>query len=382
VIAPELGLSVFGWGLFPSKTINVKGLGEMMLGRESDVSFVDVEGTTYAHGKELDVAHRDYARLYAACILFNHRHWGELWYKAANGDVLIDVEDSWGWLRDDINIRYNLGPLAVRGFRRWAREKYENIEAVNAAWGSDYRRFNEIDPQTGHNDGGTVEGVRLTHVKPEYTNPDNPFHDWSSAVEDWDRYRTELRCDVYDAIQRYVRKDIPNAYINLRTEGAVIPVEIPEDEGMDNSHFRHVHHVQRRNALVADVLDERKTFKYHSDYTTIPYTESEWRALLRKLSEQGMVGNYLPQFCTARDMLVNYHYGRDFTIHYDLPEPKKAVMMHVLQAAFPVWRIMYEEGHIIGVLWEDYNCDGFVTETQIREMRLLRERLNAIAKGN
>lgn len=374
VIAPELEVPVFGWGLFPSKTGNVKGLGEHVLGRPSRIPFVEHEGTTYAGGLELDVAHPDYPRLYAAAILFNYRRWGHLWYTTTDGDLLIDVEDSWGWLRDDINLRYILGEHAVRRFQRWLRGKYGSIEAVNRAWGTSYDRFDEIDPQKGHNDGGEVNGVSLAHVYPEYTNPDNPFHDWSPAVDDWDIFRTELRCDVYEEILKHVRREIPNAHINLRTEGAVIPVAVPADS--DVAHIRHVHYSQRRNALISEVLRRRGVFKYHSDYTTIPYTESEWRMLLRKLREEGIRGNYLPQFCTARDMVLNDHYGRDFTIHYNLDAPQRAIMMHVLQAAFPVWRIMYEEGHVPGVLWEDYLCDGFVSETQKRELRLFRDALD------
>jgi hypothetical protein len=132
--------------------------------------------------------------------------------------------------------------------------------------------------------------------------------------------------------------------------------------------------------LISEVLQRRKVFKYHSDYTTIPYTESEWRFLLGRLREEGIRGNYLPQFCTARDMVLNDHRGRDFQTNYGLAEPKRAIMMHVLQAAYPVWRIMYEEGHCPGVLWEDYNCDGFVTETQKHELQLFRERLGRMER--
>ncbi|MGQ9650728.1 MAG: hypothetical protein ACUVXJ_11515 [Phycisphaerae bacterium] len=38
--------------------------------------------------------------------------------------------------------------------------------------------------------------------------------------------------------------------------------------------------------------------------------------------------------------------------------------------------ITCEEGHCPGVLWEDYQCDGFVTETQKRELRSFREQLD------
>lgn len=374
-IAPQANIPVFGWGLFPNKSNNVLGVGSLYWGQEFKVPFVKA-GYTYSSRPDLDVAHPDFPKLYAGVILFNHKRWGDLWYRTADGDVLIDVEDSWGWLRDDINVRYELGTHALRRFRIWLREKYGDIATLNATWGTSFPSFTHIDPQKDQGNEGNALGTDLTRIAPVYNKVDHPFHDWTPAIDDWDAFRTELRCDIYEEILRYVRKEIPTAQINLRTEGAMIPVPVKPDE--NSAHMRHVRNVQRRQAFIAEILARRKVFKYHSDYTTIPYSESEWRTLLVRLREQGMRGNYLPQFCTARDMLVNDHYGRDFQANYDLPEPRKAAMMHVLQAAFPVWRIMYEEGHCPGVLWEDYKCDGFVSETQMRELKLLRERLPAV----
>lgn len=378
VIVRSFRLPVFGWGVFPPRTPQMKGLGESFLGHPVDIPFI---ACTYMYSSrpEVDVAHPDYPKLYAAAILFNYKRWGHTWYRTADGDVPIDVEDTWGWLRDDIHVRYCMGEHALRRFREWARAKYGMIEAANRAWGTAYTSFDEIDPQKGQPSAGKVFGADLSAQQPEYTDTANPFHDWSPAVDDWDLFRTELRCDVYEAILAEVRKAIPRAQINLRTEGACIPVAVPKDA--DAAHLRHVRYAQRRNALVAEVLERRKVFRYHSDYTTQPFTETEWRMLLRQLRRMGIRGNYLPQFCTARDMVLNDDYGRDYTRHYNLSSPKKAVMMHVLQAAYPVWRIQYEEGHLPGVLWEDYMCDGFVTETQKRELRLFREHLDACASS-
>lgn len=377
VITRQARIPVLGWGVFPPKTDNAKGLGELMLGKRFDIPQTGYPAEyNYSHRPEYDVAHPDFPKVYAGAILFNYKHWGDQWYRTADGEMPIDVEDTWGWLRDDIHVRYYLGPYAIRRFHDWLTKRYGTIERVNAAWGSTYANIDDIDPQKDQPDGGEALGTSLRHCRPEYRDADNPFHDWSPAIMDWDVFRTELRCDVYGEIQRLVRERIPNAWINLRTEGAIIPVDVPADS--NTAHLRHVYYSQRRNALVADVLARRKVFRYHSDYTTLPYSESEWRLLLRKLREEGIRGNYLPQFCTARDMVLNDTYGRSFETHYNLAAPKKAVMLHVLQAAYPVWRIQYEEGHLPGVLWEDYGCDGFVTETQMRELRLLRERLDAL----
>ncbi len=374
----EFDVPVFGWGVFPAKTHNVMTLGSYYWGEKFDIPYLP-NNYSYSHRPELDVAHPDFPKLYAGCILFNHQRWDDYWYRTAEGDLIIDVEDSWGWLRDDINIRYLLGENALVRFHLWLQHKYGSVEKVNAAWGTEYKRINEINPQANQGNEGKHHGYDFTAMGPVYNKPDNPFHDWTPAVRDWDRFRTELRCDIYDKIQEYVREKLPNAHINIRTEGAMIPVNVPKDS--DNPHLRHIYYVQRRQAMIADILKKRGTFKYHSDYTTMPYTESEWRLLLGKLREQGMRGNYFPQFCTARDMVLNDHWGRDFSINYNLSEPKQAVMVHRLQAAYPVWRILYEEGHCPGVMWEDYGCDGFVTETQKQELRLFRDHLDKIKRA-
>ncbi len=373
-IVPRTRVPVFGWGLFPARTAHVLHLGRHYWREPIDVPFVQMV-YTYAGSPDLDVAHPDFPRLYAGAILFNHKRWGRLWYRTADGEVPIDVEDSWGWHRDDINVRYVLGEEALKRWRRWLAERYGSLERLNQAWGTAYTSYEEIDPQKDQGNEGRPFDADLTHLAPVYNRPEHPFHDWTAATEDWDLFRTELRCDIYEQILRHVRRVIPKAQINIRTEGSIVPVPVDADD--PNPHMRHVRYSQRRQALIAEVLARRKVFRYHSDYTTLPYTETEWRTLLRRLSEQGMRGNYLPQFCTARDMLVNPHYGRDYQMNYNLPRPAKALMMHVLQAAYPVWRAQYEEGHCPGVLWEDYMCDGFVTETQKRELKLFRQRLNA-----
>lgn len=374
VITKEVGMPLIGWGLFPPKTRNTTGLGGHYWGETFDIPAIS-HGLTYSGGAELDVGHPDFPKAYAGCILFNHDRWGDQWVRTADGDLLIDVEDTWGWLRDDINVRYYLGEHSLQRFRDWCRAKYGDIETANAVWDATYASFDAVDPQVNQHDGGDAFGIRLTHTTPTYTNLAHPFHDWSPAVRDWDTFRTELRCDVYDAIQRILREQLPGAWINLRTEGAVLLAEPPAADS--SAHARHLRHVLPRNALQLDVLERRGTFRYHSDYTTIPYTESELRVYLEDMRERGFRGMYLAQFDHMRDMVLNDSFGRDFRVHYGLDEPTQAIQVPVLTAAFPWWRVHYEEGHCPGVLWEDIQCDGVVTETQKREVRLFRDALDA-----
>ena len=56
-------------------------------------------------------------------------------------------------------------------------------------------------------------------------------------------------------------------------------------------------------------------------------------------------------------------------------------MMHVLTAVYPWWQAMAEEGGVPGITWADYECDGFVTATQAREMKLFKEHLATSTAG-
>lgn len=377
VITREEKMPVLGWGVFPPKTQAAVALGGYYYGETPAIALHAV-GRTYSHLPEVDVGHPDFPRLYAGAILFNYERWGDQWARTRDGDLLIDVEDTWGWLRDDIHLRYGLGPHALARFRAWAQARYGTIEAANEVWNATYASFDEVDPQQGQVHEAVIDDIVLPNVGPEYTNPAHPFHDWSPAVEDWDRFRTELRCAIYDEIQERLREKICGAHIDLRTEGANILADVPATATAP--HLRHIHYSLRRCALLPEVLAASKTFAYHSDYTTLPYSETELRALLRAMREQGRRGLYLPQFDRMRDMLLNEHYGRPWQVHYNLPAPRKALQVACLTAAFPWWRIIWEEGHCPGVLWEDYLCDGFVTETQKKELVLFRRALDAATK--
>jgi hypothetical protein len=312
-------------------------------------------------------------RVIAAWTKYNYSRWGDRWFKTKDGRVPIDVEDTWGWMRDDINIRYQLGPLAIQRFRDWVKEKYATIEKTNAAWGTNYASFDEIDPQ--RNQG--IEGDGLTHG-PVYNNPDNPFHDWSPAMEDFDTFRTVLRMDILKKANELIRKDIPGAELAVRTEGS--NQVIRGDGKSDNMHLRHIYYSQRRNAMIFDVIKDANVLHFHSDYHTLPYSEAEWRQAMREMVEAGVLPVHLPQFDHMRDILLNPHYGRQYQRHYNLDRPSKGMMIHCLVAAYPWWKATYEEGGAPGIIWSDYQCDGFATETQKRELRLLTEQFRKMKR--
>lgn len=300
-----------------------------------------------------------------------------MWFVTKDGRVPVDTEDTWGWLRDDNNQRYPLGPLGIKQFQDWVKAKYGSIERVNKAWGSDFKSFDQIDPQQNQGKEGSAEGQEINSGL-VYNNPDNVFHEWTPATEDWDVFRTELRMDIYRKANEIIRKTIPNAELALRTEGANLLVK--GDPKSDSTHLRHLYYAQRRNALVYDVLKKADVLHFHSDYTTLPYTEEEWRQAMRQMTADGFIAGYVPQFDHMRDILLNDHYGREYKLHYGLDEPRQGMMIHCLSAAYPWWKATYEEGGAPGIIWSDYACDGFVTETQKRELRLLRDHFDSMEK--
>jgi hypothetical protein len=364
-LARAEGLEVFGWGTYPFDRATVLPIAQWISGKA-------FAARSFTHGGAM-VGMCEPNLPLANAVLWDYqaRRWGDLYFQSARGEVPIDVEDTRGWMRQDIHIRYPAGEETVRVFQAWLRKKYQGLDALNDCWGTAYHDWSEIQPEAGQS--ANQFGHRW-----EYTNPDHAFHDWSKPVLDWDVFRTELRLQNYADTLAEFRKSVPGAVINVRTEGGNVLVSGLSPVSA-NAHFRHIYYSQRRCALMAEVVQARPgLIRLHSDYTTVPYTPSEIRFLTRTGVQQGVIPCYFPQFDNMRDIAINARYGTEYQVHYNLPEPRKGYMMHVLHAVYPWFKAVYEEGGIPGILWEDYQCDGFATVTQKREMRLFHEKLGTL----
>jgi len=371
VLARRLDMKLMGWCVYPPTSPAWYANAAPLLG-VNEVKYSTADSTYGGHAG-VDRSDPIVPEVIAAWAKYNYERWGDMWFKTSDGRVPIDIEDTWGWMRDDINIRYMTGPLSVQRFRDWAKAKYGDISQVNAAWGSQFADFSQIEPEK---DQG-VEGDGIDQ-KPVYNKPENPFHDWSPAVSDWDVFRTELRMDTYQKANEIIRRTIPGGELALRTEGANLVV--PGDGTSDNMHWRHVYYSQRRDAMVFDVVKQRDVIHFYSDYTTLPYTEQEWRQAMREMVAAGVIPVFVPQFDHMRDILLNPYYGRQYQMHYGLDQPSKGMMVHCLMAAYPWWKATYEEGGAPGMIWSDYLCDGFATETTKRELKLLTAHFAAMEK--
>ncbi|MHB1459455.1 MAG: beta-galactosidase, partial [Armatimonadota bacterium] len=370
VLMRKAGMKGVGWSLYPPTGSGWFDNAAPLLGKKPVYS---LSKSAYGGGDGVDVGDPLMPEVIAAWAKYNHARWGDYWFKTKDGRVPIEIEDSWGWMRDDINIRYVAGPLALERFRDWVKTKYGTIHKVNAAWGSGYSDFADINPEA--NQG--VEGYG-SDSGPVYNKKDNPFHDWTPATEDWDVFRTELRMDIYRKANEILRKTIPGAELALRTEGANLVIK--GDPKSPDMHIRHAYYSQRRNAMVYDVIKKEDVLHFHNDYPALPYTEAEWRASMKEMVNTGVIPMYLPQFSRMRDILLEPHYGREYQMHYNLDEPSKGMMMQPLMAAYPWWKATYEEGGAPGIIWSDYLCDAFATETQKRELKLLRKYFDKMKK--
>jgi beta-galactosidase len=67
-------------------------------------------------------------------------HFGELDNIAA---ICLHNEPGLHWLRERI---FDYSPPALAAFGKWLRERYGDIDALNAAWGTDYGSFAEAEP--------------------------------------------------------------------------------------------------------------------------------------------------------------------------------------------------------------------------------------------
>lgn len=361
-VAREMGIEVEGWGSYPFNRNNTQDIATWLTGKAYNFETTPDWGIDYAEPDLPDAA--------AQMWLYQIHRWGDNFFVNHNGYVPITVEDTRGMLRQDINGRWYIGRKSLISFRRWLMNKYRSLEMLNSAWGTDYQSFDEIDPEAGQTPSPYMPNWPFL----QYINKSNPFHEWNKPLEDFDIFRTEQRVGNYKDAISLICPEIPNAVVDLRTEGSNMIVA-GLDPQSPNPHFRHVYYSQRRAALIPEIIQRSGVIKYHADYPTLPFTPTELRQLVKMSVDQGIVPMYMPQFDNMRDMAINDKYGSDFQLHYNLPTPKKGAMMHVLTALYPWFVATYEEGGTPGILWQDYECDGFATETQKREMILFRQKL-------
>ena len=361
-VARKEGMKLEAWGSYPFDRSTVADIYKALTGNTVRLDVYNSDGYPAVSHADPNIAIAN-----AAIWLYQFRRWGDAYAQFESGSIPFGTEDTRGWMREDVDIRFPIGELSKKAFRDWLAVKYAKIEALNAAWATMYAGFDAIDPETSG-------AVNMFGHRWEYRNGTMPFHDWNRPMADYDEFRTDMRIKNYSESLALIRREVPQAAMLLRTEGANAIVD-GLDPADPNPHMRHAYYSQRRVAAIGGMIGDSRAFAYHSDYTTLPYTPTEIRRLTRMGVAQGIIPAWLPQFDNMRDIAVNSRYGIDFQVNYNVDSPVKGAMMHVLTPVFPWFQAVIEEGGIPGVTWEDLQCDGFVTETQEREMLFFKEKL-------
>ncbi|MBR4867901.1 MAG: beta-galactosidase, partial [Clostridia bacterium] len=314
--------------------------------------------------------------------LYQFMRWGDNFYIDGNGKVILNTEDTRGWMRIDFNARFVTDNETLTAFQKWIRKKYKNdLNALNQAWSTgtlsyNYTNWNEINP---------TEGTTKDHGWDSHVATSATFPEWSPALTDWDLYRTVQRTENYatvvDVMKNYNQntKDLGAASVDIsmgiRTEGANMTGVV--DPNTTNSHLRHAYYDQRRCALIPEIMAKSGNISMHSDYVTLPYSVKEFEQLVGSSADLGITSMPLLQASRMRDIAINSKYGDGaYRVHYNLSgENTKGAYINTQISIFTAYKAIYENGGIPGVLWQDYLCDGYVTETQEKEMKFYSSKI-------
>jgi len=256
-----------------------------------------------------------------------------------------------------------------------------NLDALNEAWstgnlGYSYTDWNEIDPTEGTTDDHGWD----SHVTGSATLPE-----WSAGLADWDMFRTIQRTQNYETVLDIFKnyntnvKDLGAASVDvsmgIRTEGGNITGIV--DPNTKSSHLRHAYYSQRRCAIVPQILAKSGVVSMHSDYVTLPFSVKELKELVSSSTSLGITNMPLFQASRMRDIAINSEYGDDaYGVHYNLTGANtKGAYINTQISMFTAYKAVYESGGIPGVLWQDYLCDGYVTETQQKEMKFYSSKI-------
>lgn len=333
-----------------------------------------ITGTNYRYSmaspSEADYGDDRVAPSVAPMYLYQRERWGDLYWTDAAGLTEYPVEDTRGYLRYEMDGRMAIGTKGKQKFREWLTEKYKTVEAMNEAWGTNYKSIKEVDPEEGLTNQEVLGFMYLF----DYNNAKTGFQEWSPAVIDLDVFRTQLRLKNYSDALADIRKQDPTAMFQLRTEGSNIVVP-GLDPATTNAHYRNLIYNQLRNASIAELVAVSDTVRSYADYVVLPLTPTEVYDVVKKSVDNGLIPMLMPQFNNMRDFAINDKYGRDFQYEYNLEKPQKAAFVKALTALYPWWKATYEAGGVPGILWQDLGCDGVVTETQQKEMKFFKEKV-------
>ena len=99
----EEGLTALGWSVYPPTGPSWYHYAAPLLGPDFHYQTQRSPQGAYGSNEWVDPADPATPQMIAAWTKFNYDRWGDLWFKTRDGRMPIDIEDTWGWVRDDIN---------------------------------------------------------------------------------------------------------------------------------------------------------------------------------------------------------------------------------------------------------------------------------------
>ena len=364
-VCRALGLKSLGLSSYPYGNFNVAKAASWITGKTYNFK-------PGSYGYEADYSDDTVAKANAVVSLYERERWGDLYYSDATGRNVYTIEDTRGLMRYEHTCRYAIGTASKAAFREWLIKKYGSLDGINKAWGTNYKVLLSIDPeknQTVNDMGGFGKWV-------VFDNQDEPFHEWTLPLLDYDTFRTEQRIESYELFISEMSSRDEGAAVQMRTEGSNF-MAVGIDPSTTNPHYRQIMYSQLRGACIAELIAMSDAITAHCDYTRQALTPSEVRELTQMATDNGIIEMLLPQFHDLRDVAINDRYGNDYRTTYNLTDSvAKGAYVHQLTAVYPWWKATYEGGGVPGILWQDFQCNGFVTETQIKEMKFFKSKID------
>ena len=99
-----------GWGTYPFDRETIGPIASWISGKPIKIEAAGPDYPGYSSMTDPALPQAN-----AIAYLFQSHRWGDMYYHLANGAVPISIEDTRGWMRNDVNIRYLMGGRTVRG---------------------------------------------------------------------------------------------------------------------------------------------------------------------------------------------------------------------------------------------------------------------------
>lgn len=300
---------------------------------------------------------------------YTFTRYGDIFWINNAGVLPIAAEDTRGQLGQ--GWRFGIATdSAISQYQAWLQTIYSNITELNAAYGTSYGSFAEVDPREGAKYSATYMGGYTSN------GTDAAFQENTRAMAELDLYRNLARISDYKAM--FKAADLPNEDNRLwiRYEGAQY-LAAGINPNTTNPKYRSDYYAQRINATIPELMAASGIVFGGSNYDDCAADPSEIYELTKHTTLAGLTMSKMYSTVSQAAIVFNHVYGDSkYVAEYNLADTYlKGVTVYTSTALYPYLKAMYEGGGIPGVLWQDYHCDSFVTTTQYKELQFYTQKI-------